>query len=203
FGEVFGACNAHRNGKSKLLAHAPPQCFRDVRRSAKQTFTTSDISKCLVDREPLDEGGEVAQNSDCRVPQALIFPKIPADEVQLWTQLARPPCGHSAPNPESLCLVGGGQHDPAADGNRSAAQRGVEELFQRCVKGGEVCGQDRRGWHRAASLPEGTNRRLGGWKRFNCMFTFCSRIHWHASARKARADGPLSRWGERSLSSPR
>ena len=64
--------------------------------------------------------------------------------MQLRTQLARPPSRHAAAHPERFRLVGGGKHDAAADGDRLAAQRRVEQLLDRGVEGVEVGMQDAR-----------------------------------------------------------
>jgi hypothetical protein len=53
-------------------------------------------------------------------------------------KLARPPPGHAAAHPERFGLVGGGEHNPAADGDGLAAQGRVEQLLDRCIEGIEV-----------------------------------------------------------------
>ena len=65
-----------------------------------------------------------------------------ADEDELRAELARPPSRHAAADAEGLGLVGGGEHDAAADGDRLAAQRRVEQLLDRGVEGVEVGVED-------------------------------------------------------------
>ena len=69
-----------------------------------------------------------------------------ADEDELRTELARPSSRHAATDAEGLGLVGGGEHDPAADGDGLAAERGVEQLLNRGIEGVEVRVED--GGHR-------------------------------------------------------
>jgi hypothetical protein len=143
FCEVFGARHANGDRKPQLLPHTAAHRFCDLRWWAKQALTPSDVGKCLVDREPLDERCEVAEDLHDRVPQPSIFPEVPADKMQLRAHFARPSRRHSAPHPESLGLIGCGEHDPAADGDGSAAQGWVKELFDRCIERVEVGVQDR------------------------------------------------------------
>jgi hypothetical protein len=82
------------------------------------------------------------------------------DEEQLRAKLARPPSRHTAANPESLGLVGGCQHDSAADRDRLAAQRWIEHLLDRGIERIKVRMQDggRRVHPRPSALRIGTNR---------------------------------------------
>ncbi len=66
-----------------------------------------------------------------------------ADKDQLRTELARPPSRHAAADSEGLGFVRSGEHDPAADGDRLAAQGRVEKLLDRGVEGIEVGMEDR------------------------------------------------------------
>jgi hypothetical protein len=67
---------------------------------------------------------------------------MPAHKHELRTELARLPSRHSAAYPKSLRFVRRGKHDPAADGDRFAAQRRVKQLLDRGIKGVQVRMQD-------------------------------------------------------------
>ena len=91
-------------------------------------------------------GVKSPEHLDGGVAQPLVLLEMAADENELRAELARPPPRHSAADPESLGFVGGGKHDPAADGDRLAAQRRVEQLLDRGIEGVEVRMED--GGHR-------------------------------------------------------
>ena len=101
-----------------------------------------DVGKGLVDGNPLDEGREIAEHLDGGVAQPLVVLEMAADKNELRTELARPPSRHAAADPEGLGFVGSGKHDPAADGDRLAAQRRVEQLLDRGIEGIEVRMED-------------------------------------------------------------
>ena len=101
-----------------------------------------DVGERLVDGDPLDQRREVAQHVDRGVAQPLVFLEMAADENELRTELARPPPRHPAAHAEGLRLVGSGKHDAAADGDRLAAQRRVEQLLDRGVEGVQVRMED-------------------------------------------------------------
>src|SRR5262249_8840784 len=65
-------------------------------------------------------------------------------KLQIWAQLARPSSRHPSMNTKDLGFVGSCKHNPTPDGNRLAAQRRVEQLFDRGVKSVEVRMQNRR-----------------------------------------------------------
>ena len=100
------------------------------------------VGKGLVDGDPLDQRREIAEHLDRGIAQPLVLLEMAADENQVRTELARPPSRHAAAHPEGLGLVGSGEHDPAADGDRLAAQRRVEQLLDRGVEGVEVRMED-------------------------------------------------------------
>ena len=64
------------------------------------------------------------------------------DKSELRTEFARLPSRHAPADPEGLGFVRSGKHDPAADGDRLAAQRRVEQLLDRGVEGIQVCMED-------------------------------------------------------------
>jgi hypothetical protein len=63
---------------------------------------------------------------------------VSGDENEVGTELPRPPARHAASHTERPRLVGGREHDAAADRNRPAAQARVKQLLDRGVKGVEV-----------------------------------------------------------------
>ena len=101
-----------------------------------------DVSKGLVDGNPLDEGREIADHFDGGVAQPLVFPKMPTDESKLRAELARLPSRHAAADPEGLGFVGSGNHNPSTDGNGSAAQRRVKQLLYRGIESIQVRMED-------------------------------------------------------------
>ena len=130
-----------------------PDRSRDLRRRAEQMRAAGDVGEGLVDRDALDQRREVAEHADRGVAEPLVLLEMPADEDQLRAKLARPPARHAAVHAEGLRLVGRGEHHPAADGDRLAAQRRVEQLLDRGVEGVEIGMQDgRRGFHAERSV---------------------------------------------------
>ena len=117
---------------------------RDVPRGAEQAGCAGHVEKGLVDRDALDQGGEVAEHLHDLISQALILPEVPGHEAQAGTEPAGGATGHSRSDTESPGFVGGGQHDTPSDGQRTATERWVQELFHRGVKGVEVGVEDRR-----------------------------------------------------------
>ena len=100
------------------------------------------VGEGLVDGDPLNQRREIAEHLDGGIAQPLILLEMAADENQLRAELARPPPRHPAAHPERLGFVGRGKHDPAADGDRLAAQRRIEQLLDRGVEGVEVRMED-------------------------------------------------------------
>ena len=49
----------------------------------EQVFRAGHVGKGLVDGDPLDERGEIPHHLDGRIPQALIFLEMAADERQV------------------------------------------------------------------------------------------------------------------------
>ena len=101
-----------------------------------------DVGKGLVDGNPLDEGREIADHLDGGVAQPLVFLEMPADKGELRTEFARLPSRHAAADPEGLGFVGSGKHNPATDGNGSAAQRRVKQLLYGGIEGIQVRMED-------------------------------------------------------------
>jgi hypothetical protein len=100
---------------------------------------------------------EVAQDSDGGVAEPLVFVEMSADKHEVGTELPRAPCRHAASYAEGRRFVRGREHDTAADRNRLAAKARGKQLFDRRVKGVEVCVEDgSRGTHTVAS---GSSRR--------------------------------------------
>ncbi len=123
---------------------------RDRLGRAEQVRAAGDVGEGLVDRDALDQRGEVAEHVNRRVAEALVLLEVTADEDQLRAELARAPAGHAAADAEGLGLVGRGEHHAAADRDRLAAERGVEELLDGGVEGVEIGMEDGgRGFHAA------------------------------------------------------
>src|SRR5215470_1854578 len=97
------------------------------------------VGKGLVDGDTLDGRREIAQDSDGGVAEPLVFVEMSADKNEVGTELPRAASRHAASDAEGPRFVRGGEHDAAADGNRLAAQARVQHLFDRRIKGVEVC----------------------------------------------------------------
>lgn len=137
-GEMLCAGDADRDRKAKLGAHACADRACDLGRRAKQMRASGDVGKGLVDRDALDQRREIAEHGDRGIAQPLVLPEMAVDKDQLRTEFACPPSRHAAAHAERPGLVGGGEHDAAADRDRLAAQRRVEQLLDRCIKGVEI-----------------------------------------------------------------
>src|SRR5262245_60708925 len=96
------------------------------------------VGERLVDGDALDIRREVAQDTDGRVTEPLVFAEVSADKYQVGTELPRVSSRHAASHAEGPRFVGGREHDAAADRNRLASQPRVEQLFDRRIKGVEV-----------------------------------------------------------------
>ena len=107
------------------------------------------VEERLVDRDALHERREITEHGHDLIGDALVVGEVAVDEQQLGAELLGPPAGHAALHPEPLRLVGRRQDHTAADGDRSAPQRRVEQLLDRGVERVEIGMQDRRrGEHR-------------------------------------------------------
>ena len=114
----------------------------DRGRRPEQMRGAGDVGEGLVDRDPLDQRRKIAEHPHRRIAEPLILGKMPADEDQLGTQLARRPPRHAAAHAERLRLIRRREHDPAADRDRPAAQRRVQQLLDRGVERVEVRMED-------------------------------------------------------------
>ena len=146
-GQVLGAGDAHRDRQSQLRPHAAADGLRDRNRRAEQVFGPCNVGEGFVDRDALDQRREVSQHLDGGVAQPLVFLEMTADEAQLRAEFPGLPARHPAAHAEGLGLIGGGQHDAAADGNGDAAQRRVEQLLDRGVEGVQIGVKDGSRFH--------------------------------------------------------
>jgi hypothetical protein len=141
--QMLRARDADRNRQAKLRAHTAPHRFRDFRRRAEQARGAGDIGEGFVDGDALDGRREIAQHVDGGVAEPLIVLEMAADENELRTKLARAPSGHAAANAEGSGLIRSREHHAAADGDRLAPQRRIEQLLDRGIEGVEVRVEDR------------------------------------------------------------
>lgn len=149
-GQMLGARHADRDRQAELGAHAAADRAGDLGRRAEQTGAAGDVGKRLVDGNPLDHRREIAEHLNSRIAQPLVVLEMAADENQPGAELTCAPPRHAATHAESLGLVGGGQHDAAADGDRLAAQGRIEQLLDRGIEGVEIRVED-VGFHPARS----------------------------------------------------
>ena len=113
-----------------------------ARRLPRRRQAARHVGKGLVDRNPLDQGREIADYVDGGVAQLLVFLEMPADKSELRTELARVPSQHAAADPEGLGLVRSGKHNPTTDGDGFAAQRRVNQLLYRGIESIQVRMED-------------------------------------------------------------
>src|SRR5690349_241863 len=123
------ACNTNRNRQAKLAPYAATDRARNVGGRTEQMRAARYIRKGLIDRNTLDEGSVVSDDFDRGSAQPLVLAEMPLYENQLRAELPRIPSGHAALHTEGLGFIGSRQYDPAADRDRLAAQRGVEQLL--------------------------------------------------------------------------
>ena len=142
FCQMLGARYTDRDGKAELRPHALADCAGNFSRRTEQMGAARNVAKGLVDRNPLDQRREVADHLDGGIAQPLVILEMAADKSELRTELARLPSRHAAADPKGLGFVGSGKHNPATDGDGLAAQRRVEQLLDRGIKGIQVCMED-------------------------------------------------------------
>ena len=126
--------------------HPSPHRGGDLGRRPEQVRTAGDVGKGLVDGDPLDQRREIVEHLDGGVAQPLVVAEMTADEDELGIEFARPPSRHAAAHAEGPGFVGCGEHDTAANGDRLAAQRRIEQLLDRGIEGVEIRMQD-AGFH--------------------------------------------------------
>ncbi len=63
------------------------------------------VEERLIDRDPLDQRGEVVEHVDDQVAEPLVLGEVPADEDQVGAQPFRPPAGHRPVHPKGPGLV--------------------------------------------------------------------------------------------------
>jgi hypothetical protein len=97
-----------------------------------------DVGEGLIDRDSLNERRKIIEHVDGGIAQPLVVPEMAPDKDQLRAELARPPSRHASADSEVLGFVRCGKYDPVADSNGFAAQRRVEQLFDRGIKGIKV-----------------------------------------------------------------
>ncbi|MET3912984.1 hypothetical protein ABID59_007358 [Bradyrhizobium sp. S3.3.6] len=100
------------------------------------------VGKGLVNGNAFQKLREIADHLDGRVIQPLVFPKMPADKVDLRAKLARLSSRHAPAHSEGPGFVRCGKHNPTADGDWLAAQRRVKQLLYRGIEGVQVRIQD-------------------------------------------------------------
>ena len=144
-GEMLRPRHADRDRQAELGLHAAADSSGNLLRRSEQMRAAGHIGKSLVDRDALDQRREIVEHPDRGVAEALVFAEAAADEDQLRAKLARLAAGHAAAHAKNLRLIGGGQHHAAADRDRLAAQRRVEQLLDRGVEGVEIGMEDSGG----------------------------------------------------------
>ena len=141
-GQMLGARHADRDRQAEFGPHAAADRGGDLLRRAEQMRAAGDVGKGLVDGDALDHRREIVEHFYRRVAQPLVVAEIAADEDQLRAEFARLAPRHAAAHAEGARLVGGGEHDTAADRDRLAAQRRIEQLLDRGIEGVEIRMQD-------------------------------------------------------------
>lgn len=85
---MLGAGDTDRDRQAELLANAPADLGGDFDGGAEEVGATGDIGKSLVDRDPLDQRREVAEDGDGGIAEPLIVGKMSANEDELRAELA-------------------------------------------------------------------------------------------------------------------
>ena len=93
---------------------------------------------------PLDERRRVVEDPEHGLARLGVGRHARRDDDRLRAETARAPAAHRGADAERLGLVAGGEHDPAADDHRPAAQPRIVALLDRGEERVEVGVQDRR-----------------------------------------------------------
>src|SRR6266851_6778176 len=117
---MLGARYADRDRKAKLRPHALADCPGNFGRRAEEMGAARDVSKGLVDGNPLDERREIADHLDGGISQSLVVLEMAADKSEFMSEFARLPSRHAAADPEGLGFVRSCKHNPTTDGDGSA-----------------------------------------------------------------------------------
>ena len=104
---------------------------------------SGDVEERFVDRDSLDDRGEVPEHFHDLISEALVLAEMASREAQPGAEPFRSPGRHSRSDTESLGLVGSGEHDAASYRHGLAAERWIEKLLDRRVEGVEIGVQDR------------------------------------------------------------
>ncbi len=151
-GEVLRARRADGDRQPDLGADPRADPLADDLGRAEQVHRSGDVEERFVDRDALDQRREVAEHGHHLIGQPLVLREVAVRRTdRSGHSCLRPPARHPALHAEPLGLVRGGQHDTAADGDRPAAQRRIEQLLDGRVERVEVGVQD-RGTGRHASF---------------------------------------------------
>jgi hypothetical protein len=105
------------------------------------------VGESLVDRDPLDRRGEVAQYPDGGVSEPLVLLEVSADEHQAGAKCSRLPTRHAAVHAERLRFIGRRQHHAAPYRDRLPSEGRIEHLLDRGVESVQVCMNDGGGVH--------------------------------------------------------
>src|SRR5262249_59787022 len=119
-------------------SHPAPYRSCDFGWGAEKMGATRDIGEGFVDGNSFDERREIKKHVDSSIAKPLVLLEMTTDEDQLRTKLTRPTPRHAAADSECFSLVRRGQHNSAANGNGFAAQRWIDQLFDRCIEGIEI-----------------------------------------------------------------
>ena len=87
-------------------------------------------------------GVKSPQDLDDLVTEPLVLAKMAGHEHEARAQLSGRADRHAGRDPERPGLVGSGEHDATADGDRPPSEGGVEQLLDRGIKGVEVGVED-------------------------------------------------------------
>ena len=127
-----------------LLEHPPTQPRRDLRRPAREPLETANVEERLVDRQPFDERRRVLEHLEHRLARLRVRGHPRRDHDRVRAQPPGTPAAHRRADAERLGLVARGEHDPAADDHRPAAQARIVPLLDRREERVEVGMEDRR-----------------------------------------------------------
>ena len=142
-GEVLGARDADRDRQAELVADAAPDLPGDLGSASRTRCSQPATSAKASSIEMRSTSGvKSPRTAIAASPSRWYSSKWPPTKRSCGQSSRAAPAGHAAAHAERLGLVGGGQHHAAADRDRLAAQRRIEQLLDRGVERVEVGMED-------------------------------------------------------------
>ena len=142
--EELGAGDPDGEREADVGEHVRPQLAGDLRGRPEQVLRTPDVEERLVDRDRLDERGDVAEAREDGVARLRVGLHPGLDHDRLGTQHPGLPTVHRRADPAALRLVATGEHDAAPHDDGAAPEARLVALLDGRVERVEVGVEDRR-----------------------------------------------------------